>query len=94
MLCIHWDLIAGPTSPYPRCEHDGGCVLAPKRRKSFGFAGAVRWTLGTFGVLTLLLLFLLGHEIEVVIGVVAAAFAAAVTELLRPARRPGHGGSR
>lgn len=84
-------------SPIPLCpprEDAAGCVLAPQSRTSFGFARLVQWTVGTLGVLLLVLLFLLGHEIEVLIGIAAAALAAVVTELLRPSRRPGRGGAK
>lgn len=95
MTCIHIHWTRDMCPPVPACAcRPSGCVVAPENGESFGFAAA-RWAVSTLGVLLLLLFSLLGHEIEVVIGIAAAVPVAAVIELLvRRVSNPGHGGTR
>ncbi|MER5509311.1 hypothetical protein ABT052_28840 [Streptomyces sp. NPDC002766] len=75
-----WKKIPTPALNTPCYCCASGCVLTPGRGKSFGFGRFVEWSVGALGVATLVLLYCLGHETEVLIGVAAAFVVAAVVE--------------
>ncbi|MER6789519.1 hypothetical protein ABT330_33720 [Streptomyces sp. NPDC000658] len=87
MLRFRLDLICGPCPLNPPC----GCVFgtAPTRRP-FGFDRASQWAVSTLGVYVLVLLFALGHEMEVIAAIAAAMAAGAV----KAAKKHSGGGSR
>ncbi|WP_073918980.1 hypothetical protein [Streptomyces sp. CB02009] len=85
MLRIHLDVAFGSRPFNLPC----GCVLDAPAPQAFGFARMLQWAVGTLSVLLLVLFFVLGHEVEVLIGVVAAAAAAWVTEAFKSWRAGG-----
>ncbi|MEU3342904.1 hypothetical protein [Streptomyces sp. NPDC006668] len=74
-----WVLRPGPFAP------SSGCVPAPDSPRSFGFASPSYFALSLAAGLALAWLYLLGHEVEVVAAMLAAALAATLVELARPA---------
>lgn len=94
MIRFHWDLVVSPGPLRFPYGHGPGCVLVPAPRPSFGFVRFLQWAGSAASVLFLVLLFVLGHEVEVVTGVLVAVACAASSALRRPARRLGRGGNR